>query len=123
MNSLGEWLTIISTFSSSASSSSQSEALKKPLGFRAITLTSWAPRRSDDLQQSIAVFPTPMIRTFFPIELVCSNATDSSQSIPIYILFVSYRPGSFNSLPRGAPVPTKIASKPSLRSFCILSIR
>ncbi len=59
----GAWLTTISTFSSSASSSSHSEALKKPRGLRAITFTSFAPSRSEVRQQSIAVLPTPMIST------------------------------------------------------------
>ncbi len=123
-NSFGEWLTTISTFSSSASSSSQSEALKKPRGLRAMTLTSFAPSLSEVRQQSIAVLPTPMISTFSPIDSVCSKATDSSQSMPMWTLAVSCRPGSSSSLPRGAPVPTKIASKPPLSSrSCMLSMR
>ena len=81
----GEWLVIISTFSSSASSTSHLEALKNDRGFLPITLTDLAPSRREVLQQSIAVFPTPIIRTLSPIDLVCSKATSSSQLIPIWI--------------------------------------
>ena len=80
----GERLITISTFSSSASSSSQAEALKNWRGLRAITLTLFAPRRSDVRQQSMAVLPTPMISTFSPMDLMCSKATDSSQSMPMW---------------------------------------
>ena len=58
----------ISTCSSSASSSSHAEALKNWRGLRAMTLTSFAPRRSEVRQQSIAVLPTPMISTRSPID-------------------------------------------------------
>ena len=54
---------MISTPSSSASSSSHGEALKYPRGRRAITLMSLPPSRREDRQQSMAVLPTPMIRT------------------------------------------------------------
>ena len=107
----GAWLTTISTPSSSASSSSQGEALKYPRGRRAMTLMSSPPMRLDVRQQSIAVLPTPMIRTLSPIDSICPKATDSSQSIPMWMLAEpSWRPGRSSSLPRGAPMPTKTAS-------------
>ncbi len=107
---LGAWFTMISTCSSSASSSSQSEALKKPRGLRAMTLTLLAPSRSEVRQQSIAVLPTPMISTRSPMLPMCPKATDSSQLMPMWMRSVSCRPGSSSSLPLGAPVPTKTAS-------------
>ena len=107
----GAWLMTISTPSSSASSSSHGEALKKLRGRRAITLMSLPPRRRDERQQSIAVLPTPMISTRSPILSMCPKATDSSQSMPMWIRSLSWRPGTSRSLPRGAPVPTKTASK------------
>ena len=109
---LGARLTTISTFSLSASSSSQSEALKNPRGLRAMTLTFLAPRRSEVRQQSIAVLPTPMISTRSPILSMCSKATDSSQSMPMWMRSVSRRPGRSSSLPLGAPEPTNTASNP-----------
>ncbi len=110
-NSFGEWLMTISTFSSSASSSSQSEALKNPRGLRAMTLTSFAPSRSEVRQQSMAVLPTPMISTFSPMASVWPKATDSSQVMPMWMLAPpSSRPGRFSSLPLGAPDPTNTAS-------------
>ena len=110
-NSLGERLMTISTFSSSASSSSQAEALKNARGLRAITLTLSAPSRNEVRQQSIAVLPTPIISTFLPILSIWSKATDSSHSIPICMLAsASSRPGIFRFLPFGAPLPTKTAS-------------
>ena len=45
-----------------------------------------------------------------PIESMCPKATDSSQSMPMWMRSVSCRPGMSRSLPRGAPVPTKTAS-------------
>ena len=39
---------------------------------------------------------------------------DSSQSMPIWMRSLSRRPGMSRSLPRGAPLPTKTASKSSL---------
>ncbi len=115
-NALGEWLTTISTLSSSASSSSHSEALKKARGLRAITLTFLAPSLSELRQQSIAVLPTPMISTFSPIDLVWPKATASSQAMPTWIRSLSPRPGRRRSLPLGAPVPTNTASKPPVSS-------
>ena len=109
----------------SASSSSHSEALKNWRGLRAMTLTSFAPRRSEVRQQSIAVLPTPMISTRSPILSRCLNATDSSQSMPMWMLASpSARPGSFSSLPFGAPLPTNTASKPPVSSSVfMLSMR
>ena len=70
----------ISTPSSSASSSSQGDALKKPRGRRAITLMSLPPSRREERQQSIAVLPTPMIRTRSPIE---SDVAESDRAQPV----------------------------------------
>ncbi len=64
----GAWFTMISTPSSSASSSSHVDALKYSRGRRAMTLMSVPPSRRDERQQSIAVLPTPMIRTLEPID-------------------------------------------------------
>ena len=66
-NERGARLMMISTLSSSASSSSHSEALKKPRGLRAMTFTLSAPSRRLVRQQSIAVLPTPMMSTRLPI--------------------------------------------------------
>ena len=108
----------ILTCSSSASSSSQAEALKNWRGLRAITFTSVAPRRSEVRQQSMAVLPTPMISTFLPMVLMCSKATDSSQVMPMWMLAPpSLRPGSDSSLPLGAPAPTNTASNPPLSNI------
>ncbi len=54
--------------SSSASSSSQGDALKYLRVLRAMTFTSVAPRRLAERQQSIAVLPTPMMTTRLPTE-------------------------------------------------------
>jgi hypothetical protein len=40
-------------------------------------------------QQSIAVLPTPMISTRSSIEVDVPKATDSSQSMPMWILSLS----------------------------------
>jgi hypothetical protein len=45
-------------------------------------------------QQSIAVLPTPMMSTRSPIEVMCPKATDSSQSMPMWIWSESWRPGN-----------------------------
>ena len=79
----------ISTCSSSASSSSQAEALKYARGFRAMTLMSLPPRRRDVRQQSIAVLPTPMMITFSPIFSVWPKATLPSQSMPMWMRSLS----------------------------------
>ena len=83
---LGERLTTISTLSSSASSSSHAEALKKPRGLRAMTFTLSAPSRRLVRQQSIAVLPTPMMSTRSPIFSMWPKATDSSQAMPMWML-------------------------------------
>ena len=75
------------------------------------------------LQQSIAVFPPPNTITFFPTDLVCSKAMLVSQSIPMCIfLSASSLPSIFISLPLGAPVPTKTASKSFSKKSFILFI-
>ncbi len=70
MNSSGAWLVTISTFSSIASSNSQSDALSISIGLRAITLTSLPPKRKEVRQQSMAVLPPPMTTTLSPMEFV-----------------------------------------------------
>ena len=116
-NDLGAWLTRISTCSSSASSSSHGEALKCLRPRRAITLMSLPPSRFEVRQQSMAVLPTPMISTRSPMRSMCPKATDSSHSMPMWMLAAaSLRPGRSRSLPRGAPVPTNTASHRSAPS-------
>ncbi len=110
MKRTGEWFSRMSTCSSSASSSSQGEALKYLRVLRAITFTSVAPRRLAERQQSIAVLPTPMISTFWPTLSMWPKWMDSSHSMPMKIWSVSWRPGSSSSLPFGAPLPTNTAS-------------
>ena len=120
----GARFTTIATLSSSASSSSHAEALKKPRGLRAITLTLSAPSRRLVRQQSIAVLPTPMISTRLPILSMCPKATDSSQAMPMWMLAApACRPGRSSSLPFGAPEPTNTASKPPASSARMLSTR
>ncbi len=68
MNRTGWRFSRMSTPSSSASSSSHGEALKYLRVLRAMTLTSVAPSRLADRQQSIAVLPTPMISTRLPTD-------------------------------------------------------
>ena len=88
-----------------------------------MTFTSLAPRRSEVRQQSMAVLPTPMISTFSPMDLMCSNATDSSQVMPMWMLAApSARPGSLSSLPLGAPAPTNTASKPPFVSNSFIDL-
>jgi hypothetical protein len=106
----GEWFSRMSTCSSSASSSSQGDALKYLRVLRAMTFTSVAPRRLADRQQSMAVLPTPMMRTRFPTVSMWPKWMDSSHSMPMKIWSVSWRPGSSSSLPLGAPLPTNTAS-------------
>jgi len=50
-----------------------------------MTFTLLPPRRRDVRQQSIAVLPTPMMRTCSPILVVWPKATDMSQSMPMKI--------------------------------------
>ncbi len=121
----GAWLTTICTPSSSASSSSQGEALKYWRGRRAITRMSSPPRRREERQQSIAVLPTPMMSTRRPTLLTWPKAIDSSQSMPMWMWVSptsSWRPGSSSSLPRGAPLPTNTASYPIWSSSRMLRI-
>ena len=81
-------------------------------GLLTTTFTLSPPIRREVRQQSMAVLPPPKTITFFPIFLVCSNATLASHSIPIWILAsASFLPGSLGrSLPLGAPVPINTAS-------------
>ena len=97
--------------SSSASSSSHGEALKYLRVLRAMTLTSVAPSRLAERQQSIAVLPTPMMSTRLPTLSTWPKWIDSSHSMPMKIWSVSWRPGISSSLPLGAPLPTNTASK------------
>ncbi len=75
----------ISTCSSSASSSSHGDALKYLRVLRAMTLTSVAPSRLAERQQSIAVLPTPMMSTRLPTESTWPKWIDSSHSMPMKI--------------------------------------
>ena len=52
-----------------------------------------APRRREVRQQSMAVLPTPMISTRSPILSMCPKATDSSQSMPMWIRSASVAAG------------------------------
>ena len=82
-NRFGLWFSTISICSSSASSSSQGEALKCWRPRRATTLTSVPPSRFAVRQQSMAVLPTPMMRTRGSIESTWLKCTDSSHSMPM----------------------------------------
>ena len=107
----GDRFSTISTCSSTASSSSQGEALKCFRPRRATTFTSVAPRRFAVRQQSIAVLPTPMITTRGSIFSTWRKWTLASHSIPMWTCAgSSWRPGMSSSLPLGAPLPTKTAS-------------
>ena len=44
---------------------------KYGLDFRAMTFTLFAPKRCEERQQSMAVFPTPITSTFSPTESTC----------------------------------------------------
>ncbi len=113
-NSLGAWLSKIGMPSCSASSISQGDAFITRLGERTVTFTSMPPRRRLVRQQSMAVLPPPITTTRLPIFATCSKATEVSQSMPMWMLAAaSLRPGMSRSLPLGAPVPMKTASKPS----------
>ena len=75
-------------------------------------------------QQSIAVLPPPSTMTRLLIEVMWPNETLDSQSMPMWMFLpASLRPGMSSSRPRGAPEPTKIASKFSDSSFFMLSMR
>ncbi len=92
-------------------------------GERTVTLTSMPPSLSAVRQQSIAVLPPPITTTRLPMVCTCSKATDVSQSMPMWTLaLASLRPGMSRSLPLGAPVPMKTASKPSFSSAARLLI-
>ena len=94
-----------------ASSFSHGEAFISSKPERTMTFTSSPPMRRDERQQSIAVLPPPSTITRRPILSMCPNETEDSQSMPMWMFFTaSLRPGSSRSRPRGAPVPTKIAS-------------
>ena len=81
---LGAWLTTISTLSSSASSSSQAEALKNAARLARHDLHVLARRAAAMVrQQSMAVLPTPMMSTRSPILSMWPKATDSSQAMPM----------------------------------------
>ena len=57
-----------------------------------------------------------MISTRLPIESTWPKWIDSSQSMPMKIWSVSWRPGMSSSLPFGAPLPTNTASNSPLSS-------
>ena len=62
--------------------------------------------------------------TRLPILSIWPNETLDSQSMPMWMFFAaSLRPGMSRSRPRGAPQPTKIASKFSASSAFRLSMR
>ena len=69
-----------------ASSFSQGEAFISSKPERTITLTSSPPSRRAVRQQSIAVLPPPSTMTRLPILLTCSNETEASHSMPMWIL-------------------------------------
>ena len=95
-----------------ASSFSQGDAFISSKPERTTTFTSSPPSRREERQQSIAVLPPPSTITRLPILSIWPNETLDSQSMPIWMfLAASLRPGISRSRPRGAPQPTKIASK------------
>ena len=107
-----------------ASSFSQGLAFISSKPERTITFTSSPPSRRDVRQQSIAVLPPPSTITRLPILETWPKDTEDSQSMPMWMFgAASWRPGMSRSRPRGAPVPTKIASKPSPRSCFMESTR
>ncbi len=117
----GAWFSRIATPSSSASSSSHGDALKWGRERRATTVISAPPSRRDVRQQSIAVLPTPMMRTRRPMRSTCPKCTEPSHSIPMCTRSVSQRPGTSSSFPFGAPLPTNTASQPPPRSVFMLA--
>ena len=79
-----------------------------------MTLMSLPPSRRDVRQQSIAVLPTPMISTRLA-DLVDVPEGDRLEPVDADVdvgRVASSRPGMSRSLPFGAPLPTKTASKP-----------
>ena len=112
-NAFGEWLMTISTLSSSASSSSQSEALKKPRGLRAMTLTSLraeAQRGAAAVHRGVADADDQHALA----DLVDVAEGDRLEPVDADVDAVACRrrPGRSSSLPFGAPEPTNTASKP-----------
>ena len=107
-----------------ASSFSQGDAFISSKPERTITLTSSPPRRRAVRQQSIAVLPPPSTMTRLLIAVMWPNETLDSQSMPMWMFLpASLRPGMSSSRPRGAPEPTKIASKFCASSDFMLSMR
>ena len=107
----------MTTPSWSASSFSHGEAFISSKPERTMTCTSSAPRRRAERQQSMAVLPPPSTTTRRPTVSTWPNAKFANHSIPISTFAAaSARPGRSASRPRGAPVPTKMASQPSERS-------
>ncbi len=107
-----------------ASSFSQGLAFISSKPERTMTFTSSPPRRREERQQSIAVLPPPSTITRLPMRVTWPNATDESQSMPMWMLAAaSRRPGMSRSRPRGAPEPTNTASNPCMRSRFIESMR
>jgi hypothetical protein len=107
-----------------ASSFSQGEAFISSKPERTTTVTSSPPRRRAERQQSMAVLPPPSTTTRRPTFSTWPKEIEASQSIPIWMCdAASRRPGTSRSRPRGAPVPTKTASKPSASSAFRLSTR
>ena len=112
VNSFGTRKLKIGMSSCMASSFSQGDAFISSKPERTTTLTSSPPSRREERQQSIAVLPPPSTMTRLPILSMWPNETLDSQSMPIWMfLAASLRPGMSRSRPRGAPQPTKIASK------------
>jgi hypothetical protein len=71
-------------------------------------------------QQSIAVLPTPMISTRSPIE----SCAEGDRLEPVDADVDAVRivaAGHLEFLPRGAPLPTKTASKPFVEQRFMLS--
>ena len=107
-----------------ASSFSQGDAFISSKPERTTTSHLLAAERRAERQQSMAVLPPPSTTTRLPILVVWPNDTEDSQSMPIWMfLAASLRPGMSRSRPRGAPEPTKIASKSSASSAFMLSMR
>jgi hypothetical protein len=107
-----------------ASSFSHGEAFISAKPLRTITVTSRPPRRRAERQQSIAVLPPPSTITRSPTLVTWPNETDASQSMPMWMSSAAARrPGRSRSRPRGAPQPTKTASKAWSSSACIDSMR
>ena len=121
---LGTWKLMIGMPSCIASSFSHGEAFISSNPERTMTLTSCAPSRRAERQQSIAVLPPPSTITRGLTALTWPNDTDASQSMPsLMCSAASERPGRSRLRPRGAPQPTNTASQPSASSAFIESTR